>query len=193
MGTDDPRRSLMRELLAASSFGELANETTAADTYPDAVVDTLARARRALMRDLLAASSFSEATAAHTRLAPVRRQPGMSWGSQDRDLVRAYVRTGGRTRSTRELDLLTLVVAATELTAAATPDARRVMSLCSKDVSVSIAEIAGVLNMPLSVAEIVVSDLLDSGHLSILKPAASVREVPLSEEVHNETRRTFGA
>jgi hypothetical protein len=46
MGTDEVRRTLIRELLAQSSFGELA-DTTAADDCPAAVIDTLARAQTA--------------------------------------------------------------------------------------------------------------------------------------------------
>ncbi|WP_280440697.1 DUF742 domain-containing protein, partial [Nocardia brasiliensis] len=45
---------------------------------------------------------------------------------RDPDLVRAYVRTGGRTRPTRELDLVTLVRAAKDPAPGATPDTRRV-------------------------------------------------------------------
>ncbi|WP_280443862.1 DUF742 domain-containing protein [Nocardia brasiliensis] len=41
-------------------------------------------------------------------------------------MVRAYVRTGGRTRPTRELDLVTLVRAAKDPAPGATPDTRRV-------------------------------------------------------------------
>ncbi|WP_280506817.1 DUF742 domain-containing protein [Nocardia farcinica] len=38
----------------------------------------------------------------------------MSRHRRDPDLVRAYVRTGGRSRPTRDLDLVTLVVAASD-------------------------------------------------------------------------------
>ncbi|WP_280506818.1 DUF742 domain-containing protein [Nocardia farcinica] len=44
----------------------------------------------------------------------------MSRHRRDPDLVRAYVRTGGRSRPTRDLDLVTLVVGAS-----GTPTGRR--------------------------------------------------------------------
>ncbi|MFC8044721.1 DUF742 domain-containing protein [Nocardia sp. NPDC057353] len=107
---------------------------------------------------------------------------------RDPDLVRAYVRTSGRTRATRELDLVTLVVAAADLPLGATPDAKRVMSVCSRKGSLSIAELAAYLDMPPSVVKIVVSDLLDSEHLSSPRPLEAVPDIALLEEVLNGLR-----
>lgn len=112
----------------------------------------------------------------------------MTRSRRDPDLVRAYVRTGGRTRATRELDLVTLVVAAADPAPGASPDARRVMSLCSRKGSLSIAEIAAYLDLPPSVVKIVVSDLLDSEHLSTPTPLEAVPDIALLEEVLNGLR-----
>ncbi|MFC8044586.1 DUF742 domain-containing protein [Nocardia sp. NPDC057353] len=107
---------------------------------------------------------------------------------RDPDLVRAYVRTGGRTRATRLLDLVTLIVAGTEPPIGLAPDARRVLSLCSTKGSLSIAEVAAYLDMPPSVVKIVVSDLLDSEHLSSPRPLEAVPDIALLEEVLNGLR-----
>ncbi|WP_019930250.1 DUF742 domain-containing protein [Nocardia sp. BMG111209] len=106
----------------------------------------------------------------------------------DPDLVRAYVRTGGRSRPTRDIDLVTLVTAALDPAANATPDARRVMSVCDRRGALSIAEIAAYLDQPPSVVKIIASDLLDSGHLTIPTPVDNLPEAALLEEVLNGLR-----
>ena len=82
-------------------------------------------------------------------------------------LVRPYAVTGGRTRSSgRELDLITLVVAVpTEESPAAAPDHERVLDKCEKPQSV--AEVAAHLELPLGVAKVLISDLLDRGRLEV--------------------------
>ncbi|WP_225731533.1 MULTISPECIES: DUF742 domain-containing protein [unclassified Nocardia] len=111
----------------------------------------------------------------------------MSRPRRDPDLVRAYVRTGGRSRATRDLDLVTLVVAAKDPAPGASPDARRVMDVVRRG-SLSIAEIAAYLDLPPSVVKIVASDLLDSGHLNSPAPADALPDLALLEEVLNGLR-----
>jgi hypothetical protein len=105
---------------------------------------------------------------------------------RDPDLVRAYVRTGGRSRPTRALDVVTLVLAAREPGAGASADARRILRLCEH--ALSIAELAAHLDLPLSVVKIVVSDLLDSEHLVVPTPREALPEIALLEEVLNGLR-----
>lgn len=82
-------------------------------------------------------------------------------------MVRPYVRTGGRDRPTRNLPLESLVMAAAGPDATLPPDARRVMALTSKAPgSLGVVDIAAGLNLPPSTVRILVSDLLDSGHLA---------------------------
>ncbi|MCM6776508.1 DUF742 domain-containing protein [Nocardia sp. CDC159] len=107
---------------------------------------------------------------------------------RDPDLVRAYVRTGGRSRATRELDLVTLVLAANDPAPGIGPDARRVIGVCSRRGALSIAEIAAYLDLPPSVVKILASDLLDSGHLVVPAPAEPMPELALLEEVLNGLR-----
>ncbi|MFI9507947.1 DUF742 domain-containing protein [Nocardia sp. NPDC052566] len=106
---------------------------------------------------------------------------------RDPDLVRAYVRTGGRSRPTRELDLVTLVVAAKDPAPGVSPDARRVIEVCRKG-ALSIAEIAAYLDLPPSVVKIVVADLLDSETLTTPTPAETLPDIALLEEVLNGLR-----
>lgn len=113
----------------------------------------------------------------------------MSGPRRDPDLVRAYVRTGGRSRATRDLDLVTLVVAAknppkSNLTPQTMPpDARRVIGLCSTHGALSVAEIAAYLDLPPSVVKIVVSDLMDAGHVDSPVPVETMPEISMLEEV----------
>lgn len=111
----------------------------------------------------------------------------MTRSRRDPDLVRAYVRTGGRSRPTRVLDLVTLVVAKKDPAPGASPDARRVIQVC-RGGGLSIAEIAAYLDLPPSVVKIVVSDLLDSEHLVTPTPAENLPEIALLEEVLNGLR-----
>lgn len=112
----------------------------------------------------------------------------MSKIRRDPDLVRAYVRTGGRSRATRELDLVTLILAAKDPEPGAQPDAQRVMKLCSRRGALSIAEIAAYLDLPPSVVKIIASDLLDSDHLVIPTPVENRPDIALLEEVLNGLR-----
>lgn len=112
----------------------------------------------------------------------------MSGGRRDPDLVRAYVRTGGRSRATRQLDLITLVVAVGDPGPRVSPVARRVLGVCSRQGALSIAEIAAYLDLPPSVVKIVASDLLDDDYLIIPASAEKLSDVSLLEEVLNGLR-----
>ncbi len=112
----------------------------------------------------------------------------MTQHRRDPDLVRSYVRTGGRSRPSRELDLVTLVVANRDPEQGASPDQRRVLGLCSRSRVLSLAEIAAYLDLPYPVVKIVAADLLDSGHLATPVPASAVPERALLEEVLNGLR-----
>ncbi|AVH23261.1 DUF742 domain-containing protein [Nocardia cyriacigeorgica] len=111
----------------------------------------------------------------------------MSGPRRDPDLVRAYVRTRGRSRPTRELDLVTLVVAVQKPGPGTSPDARRVAEVCARG-ALSIAEIAAYLDLPPSVVKILAADLLDTEHLAIPTPAESLPEIALLQEVLNGLR-----
>ncbi|MGW4246883.1 DUF742 domain-containing protein [Nocardia sp. NPDC004722] len=106
----------------------------------------------------------------------------MSRPRRDPDLVRAYVRTGGRSRPTRTLDLISLVVAVADPAPGASPDARRILQLARRGV-LTLAELAAHLDLPPSVVKIVVADLLDSGHLAIPSPVEALPGKALLEEV----------
>ncbi|MDN0193865.1 DUF742 domain-containing protein [Streptomyces sp. S.PNR 29] len=93
----------------------------------------------------------------------------MSGPRRDPDMVRAYVRTGGRLVPSRnDLELTSLVRAADQPLHGLDADAVRVMRLCSGPLSV--AEIASYLDLPPTVALIVVAGLLDTGHLNTPAP-----------------------
>ncbi|MFR9732143.1 DUF742 domain-containing protein [Saccharopolyspora sp. MS10] len=105
-----------------------------------------------------------------------RRSAGDGWrDSAAGPLVRPYAMTRGRTRAAAaELEQDTLVVAVPEPEAREEWDAdrERVLELCDRPRSV--ADLAAALDIPLVVAAVLVSDLLDSGDLSV--PLAPPRE-----------------
>jgi hypothetical protein len=88
-------------------------------------------------------------------------------------LVRPHVVTGGRAHPTRNIfDLVTLVTATEGAQLVLSPEARRVVELC-RGGPLSVAEIAGHLNLPVSVSKVVLSDLVDSGHVVVRNPGPS--------------------
>lgn len=105
----------------------------------------------------------------------------MNGPRRDPDLVRAYVRAGGRSRPTRELDLVTLVLAAADPPPAASVESRRVHHICRN--ALTVAEVAAHLDLPPSVVLIVVADLIDSGALNIPAPTHELPPISLLEEV----------
>jgi hypothetical protein len=86
-------------------------------------------------------------------------------------LIRPYAVTGGRTTSNwRDLDMITLVVAARW-----DPSVERmghdhvtVVRLCGRPISV--AEISAGLSLPLAVTKILIGDLIEAGYLIFRAP-----------------------
>ncbi|MFD8491716.1 DUF742 domain-containing protein [Amycolatopsis sp. NPDC059657] len=93
-------------------------------------------------------------------------------------LVRPYAVTGGRTKSdTIGLDLITLVVA---LRTAADvydmePEYLQILRICQHPMSV--AEVAAMVDLPLPVVKVLLSDLIE-GNLLIFRTAAPVSDRP---------------
>jgi Protein of unknown function (DUF742) len=91
-------------------------------------------------------------------------------------LVRPYTRTGGRTKPGRDLDLEALVLPTTNGREAwdsplLSPEHHSVIEICQS--SVSVAEIAARLRVPLGVARIIIADMVDLGLVEVLKTAAA--------------------
>ncbi|WP_073947198.1 DUF742 domain-containing protein [Streptomyces kebangsaanensis] len=100
----------------------------------------------------------------------------MTGPRRDPDIVRPYVRTGGRVRPRRDVRLESVVIAATGPTNELGPDARQVMGLFAAGRGgLAVADIAAALQMPPSTVRILVSGLMDTGHLASPAPAVSDR------------------
>ncbi|MCQ4043612.1 DUF742 domain-containing protein [Streptantibioticus rubrisoli] len=109
----------------------------------------------------------------------------MTSAGRRRGLVRPYVITDGRAHPTRNtLDLVTLVIAARGETGGLSPEKRRVMELC-RGGALSLAEVAGHLRIPVSVTKVLLSDLVDSGHIVTRSPipSAELPEPAILQEV----------
>jgi len=104
----------------------------------------------------------------------------MSGPRHDPDMVRPYVRTGGRVRPHRDVRLESVVIAATGAADELGPDARRVLSLFAGGRGgLAVADIAAALQLPPSTVRIIVSSLMDSGHLA--GPAPAVEDQPRND------------
>ncbi|GLY81208.1 DUF742 domain-containing protein [Actinoallomurus iriomotensis] len=100
----------------------------------------------------------------------------MSPPRHDRALVRPHVVTGGRAHPTRNIfDLVTLVIASRTQVAGLSPEKRKVMELCQGG-ALSVAEVAAHLALPVSVTKVLLSDLVDSGHIVTRASAAEPAE-----------------
>ncbi|HEU0090184.1 MAG TPA: DUF742 domain-containing protein [Pseudonocardiaceae bacterium] len=85
-------------------------------------------------------------------------------------LVRPYAVARGRTRPTRhELEMITLVVAVTtELDVAMDSEYAQIVDICQRPLS--IAEVSAMLDLPLVVVKVLLSDLIDQGHVIFRSP-----------------------
>lgn len=85
-------------------------------------------------------------------------------------LVRPYAVARGRTRPSHHgLEMITLVVAmTTELDVGMDPEYAHIVSICQRPLSV--AEVSAMLNLPLVVIKVLLSDLIDRGYLIFRSP-----------------------
>jgi hypothetical protein len=101
-------------------------------------------------------------------------------------MVRLYAMTRGRARPYGEsLDLIALVVANTrpEQDMTLTPEQASILNLCRNNL-LSVAEIAARSSLPVSIVRILLADLLDAGHIRVIRPTLP-DELP-SEQILRE-------
>ena len=116
----------------------------------------------------------------------------------ERALVRPHVVTGGRAHPTRNVfDLVTLVIAAGDLPLRSggtglSPEKARILALC-RGGALSVVEIAGHLRLPVGVVKVLLSDLVDGGHLTTraAAPAARQSKARLLQEVLDGLRASL--
>ncbi|MDH6142946.1 MULTISPECIES: DUF742 domain-containing protein [Kitasatospora] len=100
---------------------------------------------------------------------------------REQGLVRPYVVTNGRSEPSRNtFDLVTLVsgVPGRPLQGL-NPEQRRLVALVSRG-SLSLAEVAAHLRLPVSVTKVLLGDLVDSGHL-LTRAAIPRAQLPASQ------------
>ncbi|MER5988696.1 DUF742 domain-containing protein [Streptomyces sp. NPDC001787] len=93
------------------------------------------------------------------------------WAQAEPERERLYALTGGRTEPKYPLRLETLLTATDTRSDGwnMAPEASEALRLCREEVR-PVAEIAGLLARPVHITKIILSDLIDSGHLAL--PAA---------------------
>jgi len=111
----------------------------------------------------------------------------MTPSRHERALVRPHVVTGGRAHPSRNvLDHVTLIRVVRAHGDGLGPEQQRLMTLC-RGGSLSVAEIAVYLALPVSVTKVLLSDLIDSGyiiaHEPILIPRAQPPDLQLLKDV----------
>lgn len=121
-------------------------------------------------------------------------EPRWPDGVEDRRHLRPYAITGGRTRHSRHnFTLITLVTARSvdgfddeHLE----PESAQILELC-RNRAVAIAEIAALLDLPVSVVKILCGDLLNASLILVQAPPGqdSQPSVELIERVMNGIRR----
>jgi len=102
-------------------------------------------------------------------------EPAEADQGESASLVRPYARTGGRTKPVRHLDLEALVRTTVNGKEASTspllsPEHSSVIALCTG--TVSVAEIAARLSVPLGVARVIIADMVDLGLVEVMKTSA---------------------
>lgn len=114
----------------------------------------------------------------------------MSSRRREHRLIRPYVVTDGRAHPTRNaFDVVTVVTTSRDQVAGLSPEKRRVMRLCQGG-PLSVAEVAARLDLPISVTKVLLSDLVDSGHITTENPVPPQNpqngdELALLQEVLN--------
>lgn len=103
------------------------------------------------------------------------------WFDEDAGpLVRPYAVARGRTKPTRhDLEMITLVIAvATDHRVAADREYTQILEMCQRPLSV--AEVSAMLDLPLGVVKVLLSDLIDWG-LVIFRSPPRTSDVPKME------------
>ncbi len=86
--------------------------------------------------------------------------------------VRPYAITGGRTRSTTDIPLETIIVTTRqgdEQAGRLTMERARIVEMCHKPLS--LAEISAYLHVPLGVARVLVGDMTEEGFVQFNRPS----------------------
>ena len=123
----------------------------------------------------------------------MRHEDGESWLDDDPGpLVRPFAITRGRAgRNLHKLDMISLVVAVRSEADVATLDREyaQILRMCQRR-PLSIAEIAAQLNLLMAAVKVLVSDLIDSGHLIVRSAPPKVRpDLELLQAVLDGIRR----
>jgi hypothetical protein len=122
--------------------------------------------------------------------------PGERWGRKDSGpVVRPYAVTGGRTEPAdgEVLDLVAVVVATGQSADAGdrvqwTPEHRRMLALCARQVTV--ADLAADLGLPVGVVRVLLADLIAQGAVTPLanRPADERTGSDVLQEILNGLR-----
>jgi uncharacterized protein DUF742 len=118
----------------------------------------------------------------------------VSGGDTAGRLVRPFALTGGRTRPSRaDFTLITTVTAVDPPPTWATrqqPEQQRMLRLCAEPIAV--AELAALLDLPVSVVVIMLCDLLESGRITVHPPHPVSQDPGLDMDLLEKVRDGLG-
>ncbi|MFD9591670.1 DUF742 domain-containing protein [Kitasatospora sp. NPDC059973] len=116
------------------------------------------------------------------------------WRRDDEGVIPAYALTGGRTAPRHRMRLETLIgrgPAPDDQLAHCAPAERQLLELCSST-PLPVVEVVGRLRLPVLVAQVLISDLIDSGGLSVVASLDAARPgVQMLEATLAGLRRKF--
>lgn len=101
--------------------------------------------------------------------------PGRGRPGRDEEPDRFYTLTGGRAYpETDAFDIVTLVVSECHPTAGMSEEQARILAWCQKPTAV--VEIAAELRVPVGIAMVLISDLLETGKLTVRHPVPATTD-----------------
>lgn len=119
-----------------------------------------------------------------------------AWDDEAGPLVRPFTLTQGRTRAARDdLTLITLVTTVDKDAEGAAerrelyPEHLAILRMCREPRAV--AEIAARIDLPVSIAKVIIDDLFDAGHVHVRPPVAMARtpDIEILRKVRDGLRR----
>jgi len=113
-------------------------------------------------------------------------EDGLLFDDEAGRVVRPYSVTNGRTRPSRDLDLLSMVRATGLTPAQMEPEHAQALERCQ--LATSVAEVAAYLQQPVVVAKVLLSDLIGWDAVSAGLPAFDNPDLPLLEALLNGLR-----
>ncbi|MEU3188827.1 DUF742 domain-containing protein [Streptomyces sp. NPDC006923] len=118
---------------------------------------------------------------------------GPTWSEEPTARLRLYAVTGGRTEPSHRMRLATLVKATPSTVVVAevlSQEAEQALALCRQR-PCSVAEVAGTLGLSAHVTKIILSELIESGALTLALPPTEASAIEMTEVLLARLKKKF--